>query len=136
VVRNYFNEELIVTGEGRIEYGIIQGNIGYIYMATFDDDYLMKYFSEVLGYVKNTKAIILDIRHNNGGSSGSTSSAPAEYTLPSGNTIFVGTTDWRRYDGLPYEWIGVPPDILVQQTREDIENGRDNQLEYAINMLK
>lgn len=217
VVRNYFNEELTVTGEGRIEYGILPGNTGYIYMATFDDDYLLNYFSEALGYVRNTNGLILDIRHNNGGSyqnlvavvsrfitsplekpdfyvlgehiplppfepqgyfqyvnpvivlingvcystgdifpevmkqittvtvvgdttgggsAGSTSSAPAEYTLPSGKKIFVGTTDWRRYDGLPYEWIGVPPDILVPQTREDIQNGRDKQLEYAINILK
>jgi hypothetical protein len=216
VVRNYFDDKLIVTGEGRIEYGILNDNTGYIYLASFDDDYIMSYFPEALDYVKETKALILDIRHNNGGSyqnlvaavsrfiteplekpafyilgeriplppfvpqgsfqytnpvvvlingvcystgdifpevmkqiptvtvvgdttgggsSGSTSSAPAEYTLPSGKKIFIGTTDWRRYDGLPYEWIGVPPDILVWQTREDIENGRDLQLEYAINML-
>jgi hypothetical protein len=216
VVRNYFDEKLIVTGEGRIEYGIIDGNIGYIYLATFDKDYIQNYFSEALNYVRDTRSLILDIRHNNGGSyqnlvaavsrfvteplekpafyvlgeliplppflpegyfqyskpvvvlingvcystgdifpevmkqiptvtlvgdttgggsAGSTSSAPAEYTLPSGKKIFVGTTDWRRYDGLPLEWIGVAPDILVQQTREDIENGRDLQLEYAINML-
>ena len=217
IVRNYFDKELIVAGEGRIEYGIIPGNIGYIYMATFDNDYLINYFSEALAFVKNTNSLILDIRHNNGGSyqnlvavvsrfitsplekpeyyvlgeqitlppfkpqgdfqyvnpiivlingvcystgdifpevmkqistvtvvgdttgggsSGSTSSAPAEYKLPSGKTIFVGTTDWRRYDGLPYEWIGVPPDILIQQTKEDIEKGIDGQLEHAIDMLK
>ena len=186
-------------------------------MATFDNDYLINYFSEALAFVKNTNSLILDIRHNNGGSyqnlvavvsrfitsplekpeyyvlgeqitlppfkpqgdfqyvnpiivlingvcystgdifpevmkqistvtvvgdttgggsSGSTSSAPAEYKLPSGKTIFVGTTDWRRYDGLPYEWIGVPPDILIQQTKEDIEKGIDGQLEHAIDMLK
>lgn len=217
VVRNYFDRKLSITGDGRIEYGIIPGNIGYIYMATFDDNYLQNYFSEALNYVKDTKALILDIRHNNGGSyqnlvavvsrfitsplekpeyyllgeliplppfepqgsfqyinpivvlingvcystgdifpevmsqistvtlvgdttgggsSGSTSAAPAEYRLPSGKIIFVGTTDWRRYDGLPYEWIGVPPDILVQQTKEDIKNGIDKQLEFAIAMLQ
>jgi len=217
VVRNYFDKELRITGEDRIEYEIIQGNIGYIYMATFDDDYLLNYFSEALEYVKNTKALILDIRHNNGGSyqnlvavvsrfitaplekpnyylqgelidlppfepqsnfqytnpivllingvcystgdifpeimkqistvtlvgdttsggsSGSTTSFPAYYKLPSGKTIFVGTTDWRGYNGSPLEWVGVAPDILVQQTKEDIENGVDKQLEYAINMLK
>jgi C-terminal processing protease CtpA/Prc len=186
-------------------------------MATFDDDYLINYFSEAINYVKNTKALILDIRHNNGGSyqnieavvsrfitsplekpefyvlgelinlppfepqgsfqyvnpvvvlingvcyssgdffpdimkqistvtvvgdttaggsSGSTSSAPAEYKLPSGKTIFVGTTDLRRYDGLPWEWVGVPPDIRVEQTEQDIINGIDKQLEFAINILK
>ena len=71
-----------------------------------------------------------------GGSSGSTSSALAEYELPSGKRIYVGTTDWRGYDGLPLEWIGCPPDIRVEQTKEDIENGIDKQLEYAIDMLK
>ena len=71
-----------------------------------------------------------------GGSSGSTSSAPAEYELPSGKRIFVGTTDWRRYDGLPLEWIGCPPDIRVKQTESDIEAGIDKQLEYSINLLK
>src|SRR4030042_6995567 len=215
VVRNYFDKELRITGEGRIEYEIIPGNIGYIYIATFDDDYLLNYFSEALEYVKNTKALILNIRHNNGGSyqnlvavvsrfitsplekpeyyvlgeliplppfepqgsfqyinpiivlingvcystgdifpdimkqisgvtvvgdttsggsSGSTYSALAEYELPSGKRIYVGTTDWRGYDGLPLEWIGCPPDIRVEQTKEDIEKGIDKQLEYAIEM--
>jgi len=71
-----------------------------------------------------------------GGSSGSTYSALAEYELPSGKRIYVGTTDWRGYDGLPLEWIGCPPDIRVEQTKEDIKKGRDKQLEFAINMMK
>ena len=50
--------------------------------------------------------------------------------------FFIGTTDLHRYDGLPREWIGVPPDIRVKQTEEDILNGRDKQLEFAISMLK
>ena len=216
VVRNYFDKELILIAEDRIEYEILPGNIGYIYMATFDDYYLVNYFPEALNLVKHTKALILDIRHNNGGSyqnlvavvsrfvttplqkpefyvlgeqiplepfqpegsfqytndvvvlingvcyssadifpeimsqiptvtllgdttgggsAGSTSSAPAEYELPSGKKIFVGTTDWRKYDGTPYEWVGVAPDILVPQCRTDIENGRDRQLEMAIQIL-
>ena len=217
VVRNYFDHELKITGEGTIEYEIIPGNIGYIYIGTFDDDYLTNYFYIALDYVKDTKGLILDIRHNNGGSyqnlvavvsrfvvtplekpeyyllgeliplppfepqgpfqyvnpivvlingvcystgdifpevmkqiptitlvgdttgggsSGSTSSAPAEYELPSGKRIFVGTTDWRAYDGLPLEWRGCFPDIRIEQTKSDIEAGIDRQLEYAIEMLK
>ncbi|MFC2126574.1 S41 family peptidase [Bacteroidota bacterium] len=217
VVRNYFENELKLTEEYRIEYEIISGNIGYIYIGTFDPDHVFNYFSEALDYVKNTKALILDIRHNNGGSyqnmeaavsrfitaplelpelrilgeliplppfepqgpyqyvnpvvvlingvcystgdifpevmkqiptvtlvgdttaggsSGSTTSAPAEYELPSGKKIFVGTTDWRGYNGLPLEWVGCPPDIRVEQTEEDILTGRDKQLEFAIDMLK
>jgi hypothetical protein len=216
VVSNYFDCELKITGEGTMEYGLLDDNIGYIYIGTFDSDYLTNYFEGTLEFVKDSKALILDIRHNNGGSyqnlvavvsrfittpldkpefyvvreliplppfepqgefqytnpivilingvcystgdifpeimnqlpyvtlvgdttaggsAGSTSSNPALFKLPSGKQIFVGTTDWRRYDGSPYEWVGVAPDILVQQSPEDIKSGKDPQLEYAINLL-
>ena len=58
------------------------------------------------------------------------------YFLPSGKSIEIGFIDIRRYDGLPWEWLGVPPDIRVEQTEADILAGRDKQLEYAIEMLK
>jgi hypothetical protein len=58
------------------------------------------------------------------------------YSLPSGRSIEIGFIDIRRYDGLPWEWLGVAPDIRVVQTEEDIKAGRDKQLEYAIEMLK
>jgi len=217
VVRNYFDKELRITGEGNIEYEIIPGNIGYIYIGSFNVEYMINPFYKALNYVKNTNALILDIRHNNGGSfenvelvvsrfitsqlerpeyyqlgelihlaplepqgsfqyvqpvvvlingvcvssgdyfpeimkqistvtivgdttagasAGSSAEAPAEYILPSGKKILVGTTDLRRYDGLPWEWIGIAPDILVEQTKEDLASGRDKQLKFAINMLK
>ena len=216
VVRTYYAGVPLITGEGTIEYGFMPGNIGYIFMGTFDDNYLWKYFNGALEYVKNSDALILDIRHNNGGSrlnlkavvsrfiteplelpdfyvlgelipqepfepagsfqyvnkvvilingvsfstgdifpmimkqlpnvillgdttgggsSGSTFSAPAEFELPSGKKIFVGTTDWRDYNGLPLEWVGCAPDIYVPQTKADIEAGRDLQLESAIKLL-
>lgn len=58
------------------------------------------------------------------------------YFLPSGKSIEIGYIDIRRYDGLPAEWLGIPPDIRVVQTEADILAGRDKQLEYAIDMLK
>ena len=58
------------------------------------------------------------------------------FFLPSGKSIEIGFIDIRRYDGLPWEWLGVPPDIRVVQTEADILAGRDKQLEYAIDMLK
>lgn len=69
-----------------------------------------------------------------GGSAGS--GAEGIYTLPSGKSIEIGFIDFRRYDGLPWEWLGVAPDIRVEQTEADILAGRDKQLEYAIDMLK
>jgi hypothetical protein len=217
VVSNYFDKELRVNGEGNFEYEVIPGNVGYIYIGSFNIANFKNPFYEALDYVKNTKALILDSRHNNGGgftqvetvvsrfitsplekpeyyllgepiqlpplepqgpfqyinpvivlingvcissgdyfpemmkqistvtvvgdttagaSAGSTVEVPAEYTLPSGKKILVGTADFHRYDGLPWEWIGVAPDILVEQTKEDLADGRDKQLEFAINMLK
>ena len=217
VVRNYFDKELRVNGEGNFEYEVIPGNVGYIYIGSFNIADFKNPFYEALDYVKNTKALILDTRHNNGGgfpqvetvvsrfittplekpeyyllgeliqlpplepqgpfqyinpvvvlingvcvssgdyfpemmkqvstvtvvgdttagaSAGSTVEIPAEYELPGGEKILVGTADFRRYDGLPWEWIGVAPDILVEQTKEDLADGRDKQLEFAINMLK
>lgn len=216
IVRNYFDKELKITGEGNIEYEVIQGNIGYIYIGSFNVQNMRDSFNEALNYVKNTKALIIDIRHNNGGlidhveaivsrfitstlekpelyvlgvlsplppfkpqgpyqyvnpvvvlingvcvsagdffpevmkqvstvtvigdttagaSAASSLEVPAKYDLPSGKKILVGTSDLRRYDGLPWEWIGVAPDILVEQIKEDLTNGRDKQLEFAINML-
>ena len=58
------------------------------------------------------------------------------YFLPSGKSMEIGFIDLRRYDGLPWEWLGVAPDIRVEQTEADILAGRDKQLEYAIDMLK
>lgn len=58
------------------------------------------------------------------------------FFLPSGKSIEIGFIDFRRYDGLPWEWLGIPPDIRVEQTEADILSGKDKQLEYAIEMLK
>jgi carboxyl-terminal processing protease len=58
------------------------------------------------------------------------------YFLPSGKSISIGFIDIRRYDGLPWEWLGVAPDIRVEQTEADIQAGRDLHLEYAIDLLK
>lgn len=74
-----------------------------------------------------------------GGSAGGNSYPPeavTEFFLPSGKMIDVGTVDLRRYDGLPWEWLGVAPDIRIVQTEADMLSGRDKQLEYAIGILK
>jgi len=57
------------------------------------------------------------------------------FELPSGKTICIPTGYINRYDGLPWEWLGVAPDIRIEQTADDINNGIDKQLEYAIDLL-
>lgn len=55
-------------------------------------------------------------------------------TLPSGIRIHIPTGCVLRYDGVPIEWNGVPPDILVPQSEADIAGGHDRQLEAAVAM--
>ncbi len=217
VVRRYFEQDLQRSPSGWIEHGILPDNIGYIFLASFQENYLTEEFAAVLWSLRTTAALIIDIRqriggalHNvdavvsrfltgpltrmeyrvlgevidipplearganpwtrpvvvlingltfsagemcaemlkqlpqvtavgnttGGGSAGNTGSAPGEYRLPSGRYISIGTTDWRRYDGLPWEWNGVPPEIRVVNTIAEIRAGRDSQLEYAIDLLK
>ncbi len=57
------------------------------------------------------------------------------FTLPSGKGLRIAVGYFTRLDGTMIEWNGVLPDILVTQTAEDIANGHDKQLEYAINYL-
>lgn len=53
-------------------------------------------------------------------------------TLHSGIRIHIPTGCILRYDGLPIEWNGVPPDIRVAQSEADVAAGHDRQLEYAV----
>jgi hypothetical protein len=215
VVRKYFDRELRLTESSSVEYEILPGNIGYLFISDFHEDYLINEFPDVINYLKNTQGLIIDIRQKRGGDyrnveavvsrfitaplekppfywygqladllpfqpagsftytnpvvvliNGSTFSAgelctevlkqlpnvtavgdttgggsvgsgeEGLYFLPSGKSMEIGFIDLRRYDGLPWEWLGVPPDIRVEQTEADILEGRDKQLEFAIDVLK
>jgi len=212
VVRKYFDKELKLSADNTLEYEMIPGNVGYIRLTTFKNGTRLDEIYSALEYLRNTKALIIDVRHNGGGSTnisdvvvsrflgaplnyppvyiknqlqpsatlqpggpfqydhsvvvlangvcfsttehfvemmkqlatvtvigdttGGGSGAPEYFRLPSGRRINVPTKDFRRYDGVPYEWNGVPPDILVLQTEEDVKQGRDKQLEYAIQLLR
>ena len=209
-VKKYFDKKLLVTSDNNIEYGILSDNIGYIRIPTLVPD-LKGSFSNALNYVKNTKAIIIDVRNNEGGTdynseyfvsrlilssieslpvqfaaggilqypiqpsgpyqytkpvallingacfsacedfaammqgvptvteigdtTAGASGAPEIYPLPSGKKIRISTKDIMRLDKKPIEWNGIIPDILVTQTREDISQGIDRQLERAIQFL-
>jgi carboxyl-terminal processing protease len=92
--------------------------------------------TEILKQLPNVTAIGDTTGGGSAGSQNNPANAKGEFELPSGKLIYIGTIDLRRYDGQPWEWLGIAPDIRVEQTEEDIKNGRDKQLEYAINMLK
>ena len=212
VVRKYFTEDLKVAGGNRMEYGILPDGNGYIRILTFTQGTWVYEFNDVLSYLRDTRGLIIDVRHNGGGSTvisdmmvsrfissplpyypiyiqgkpqnipalqpsgpftytkpvvvlingvcfsttesfaemmrqiqnvtlvgdttGGGGGAPEYFSLPSGREIRVSTKDLCRYDGMPVEWNGIPPDIVVMQTRDDVKNGYDLQFERAIRLLQ
>ena len=220
VVRSYFQEELTVTERKSAEYGILPDNIGYIFLADFQEDYLFEEFSEVFQTIRNTQGLIIDIRQKRGGNtlnvavvleriitaplewpefyflgervetspiqprgpftytnpvvvlingstfsagelctemlkqcpqvtavgdttgggggsgSGSVAAWTSDYELPSGKLISTPTGYIESYDGQMIEWLGVPPDVRIESNEEEIRNGVDRQLEYAISLLR
>ncbi len=92
--------------------------------------------TEILKQIPNVIAVGDTTGGGGAASSDNSPQTKGEYKLPSGKVICVGSGYFERYDGKTYEWIGVPPDIHIEQTEDDILAGRDKQLEYAINSLK
>jgi C-terminal processing protease CtpA/Prc len=92
--------------------------------------------TEILKQLPNVTAVGDTTSGGGGCASGHTAQALGQYRLPCKKIIFIPTGYLLRYDGSHYEWNGVSPDIRVEQTETDIKNGKDKQLEYAINILK
>lgn len=216
VVKKYFPDKLQSACKGKIKYGKLNRDVGYIYISTFEPVNLTKEFANIMNDMDDTKGLIIDIRNNpgglrnhayrivswfinsaieppdhyvlgkiqtmpaiqpsaryryrypvivlvngasysvgdlfaelmkqaphvtvigdttGGGSAFADMRAPGNFRLPGGDIIHIGTLDCRRYDGLPWEGIGIPPDIRVAQSKQDIKNGKDKQLEFAIKLL-
>ena len=70
-----------------------------------------------------------------GASVGANATPNPRYFLPSGKSIKINYEAILDLEGKPIEWNGVAPDIRVQQTESDIKNGRDLQLEKAVELL-
>jgi carboxyl-terminal processing protease len=56
--------------------------------------------------------------------------------LPNGWGYSMSIGDWRAADGTSFEGVGIPPQIVIKNKREDVLNGKDNALEAAIAVLK
>nr|NQU94477.1 hypothetical protein [Bacteroidota bacterium] len=59
-----------------------------------------------------------------------------DFILPSGKLFHIGNLDVRKYNGEPFENIGIVPDIVIPQSETDILAGHDKQLEFAINHIE
>ncbi len=70
------------------------------------------------------------------GGSGGYCGDTGRYTLPNSKIDFwISTSDVRKYSGDPWEEVGITPDIPIEQTLADVEQGIDRQLEYALKLL-
>ena len=55
--------------------------------------------------------------------------------LPNGWFCFMSIGDYRAADGNSYEGIGVKPDIILVNTKADIQAGKDLELEKALELV-
>jgi C-terminal processing protease CtpA/Prc len=220
LVRGYFDDELRVACNDAVEYGILDGNLGYVGITNFKSDDMMAEFPAVMDFLDDTHGLIFDVRNNTGGDHDrveavvrsfidSTMPWPKAFEkggehiepwppmqpdssrqlytnpvvvlingaslssgelfpevmkqlpnvtvvgdttagagcndrggfrgnrrLPSGKLIHIPTWCICRYDGVPWETVGIAPDIRAVQTEGDVASGVDRQLEFAIEMLQ
>ena len=91
-------------------------------------------FSSADGFANLCKKIphITVIGDTTGGGSG----VPESFTLQNSSLkLRIPVRCEMRYDCEHYEWNGIIPDILIPQTKVDIDNKQDKQLEKAIEYL-
>jgi len=58
------------------------------------------------------------------------------HELSDGSALYMTTARWLTANGRQIEGEGLDPDFVVEITEEDIESGRDPQLEFAIEYIK
>jgi len=63
-------------------------------------------------------------------------SVQATHEMVNGSSLRVTIARWFRPDGTNIDGNGITPDIIVEMTQEDVEAGRDPQLERAIQVLQ
>jgi C-terminal processing protease CtpA/Prc len=56
--------------------------------------------------------------------------------LPNGWGYSLSIGQWVDANGLSYEGKGLPPDVVVQNKKQDVVNGKDEALEKPIELLK
>ncbi len=68
VVSGYFATDLLELAR-LFRYGILSDNIGYMHISSFpQQETSYRQFDQVIDYLRDTKGLIIDIRHNGGGS--------------------------------------------------------------------
>ncbi len=71
MIREYFEEPLLLIGNEAIEYQYVTESIGYVRISTFGNMLVGRQdeFAEVVRYFQDAEGLIVDVRENGGGSS-------------------------------------------------------------------
>lgn len=67
LVRRYVPGGLTLAGGRTVEYGLLEGNLGYLRLPTFDPNRVLDDLPSVMAALAETAGLVLDIRNNNGG---------------------------------------------------------------------
>ncbi len=106
LVPAYLDAPLQRVGGGAVEYGTIGGEVGYIRIASFDPRAVADHFGEVSDVLRSARALILDVRDNNGGDQ--------ENVAAVVSCFITSTLTWVQgveADGVPFEpWDPIQPD--------------------------
>jgi C-terminal processing protease CtpA/Prc len=95
----------------RFEFRTLPGNVAYVALRTFGDDGVAKDFEQAYGAIRETDALILDVRENGGGSSGTGWAILAYLTDKPFQATQWRTRDYRpsfRAWGNAEKWYGQP----------------------------
>ncbi|WP_176454244.1 S41 family peptidase [Siphonobacter sp. BAB-5385] len=80
----------------QIHYAALTPEVGYIHLGTFANDPGFAQIDQVLESMKNDKAIIIDIRDNNGGNDANGLAVAGRFTT---NSVLFGYVQWRNGPG-------------------------------------
>jgi len=108
IVRRYFDEPLLLACQEKVEYGILNDNIGYIYISNFDDADAFNDFGEVIDQIHTTTGLIIDVRHNSGGWTDNVSDVIGKFITDS-LTFVQGYVK----DGIKFNKKAVQPDKAI-----------------------
>jgi hypothetical protein len=109
LLRDYFPEALLVSSDGTFEYQILDGNLGYVRIATFDRDRMISALPDVMEFVRHTDALIIDVRNNNGGDSENVDGVVSRFI-----DAPLRWMDAYEQDGVPFQpWPTIEPDPVL-----------------------
>lgn len=120
---NYLKKDYIITSG--LTYQILENNIGYIYCESFSDG--TNDFVNTMRQFPNVTTM--------GDTTGGGSGLPFSSEIPNGWSIRFSASPMFDPDMNQLEF-GIEPDVKVNMTSEDMQQGKDTIIETAIKKLK